>query len=347
VTFRSANPTGHYELALSSPVDHSVCSRLIDLAREEVRPRTHTDTQPYPSSCATNGSVPTTATGFSRSFWVCGFIIFKRLALPASREPHHGRGRAQGGATFNVRNLVYEGGLAAGGTHREAAHYAEPLLYCAPPAWNMHVPRTGNVTFDFTSTLYPKGQSSMASDAFSALLAQLRTALRLQAHDPPLYQGQTGSDTTSSPTRSRPRGQSTSPTKVATQRGSPRVSAHRTGEHGEVGGDGAVEGSGEARSEESGMFPERAEFMVMTTGSMRNDIRAGAARAQPPPSPSRQHADGGSGRAEMCEEPRGASGPPELIRSYHVEVIQQLRVQSADLVLDAAQAAQVRKHGMK
>jgi len=38
VTFRSANPTGHYEFALSSPVDHSVCSRLIDLAREEVRP---------------------------------------------------------------------------------------------------------------------------------------------------------------------------------------------------------------------------------------------------------------------------------------------------------------------
>lgn len=242
---------------------------------------------------------------------------------------------------------MYEGGLAAGSTHREAAHYAEPLLYCAPPAWNMHVPRTGNVQFDFTSTLYPKGQSPMASDAFIALLAQLRTALRLQAaHDPPLYQGQPGAAASSSPTRSRPRGDSTSPTKAAVQLGSPRTSGHRTawtGEHGEVVGGGAAEGSREARSEESGMFPERPEFTVMTTGSMRNDVRAGAARAQPPPSPSRQRADGGRGRAEPSEEPPSASGPPVPIRSFHVEVIQQLRVQSADLVLDAAQAAQVRK----
>jgi hypothetical protein len=52
VTFRAANPTGHYAFALSSLVDHSVCSRLLDLAREE------------------------------------------------------------GGATFNVRNLTYEGGVA-------------------------------------------------------------------------------------------------------------------------------------------------------------------------------------------------------------------------------------------
>lgn len=50
LTFRSANPTGHYELSLSSPVDHSVCSRLIDLAREEVRPLSHTNQVAFDSS---------------------------------------------------------------------------------------------------------------------------------------------------------------------------------------------------------------------------------------------------------------------------------------------------------
>jgi hypothetical protein len=58
------------------------------------------------------------------------------------------------------------------------------------------------VTFDFTSTVYPKGQAPMAADAFTALLTQLRTELHLQpAHEPPLYQGHRSDSVRSGPER--------------------------------------------------------------------------------------------------------------------------------------------------
>jgi hypothetical protein len=154
-----------------------------------------------------------------------------------------------------------------------------------------------------------------------------------------------------SPTTSQPRSQATSPTKAgkgrrATSR--PPSAEKPSEESGVASGAGSESGVGvtATEGEQSGMFPERAEFgaAVMTTGGVRSNVMGGSPRPRRRPNsgvkaqaPAAAPVPSSSGANEEPSE----SGAPVPLRTFAVTVIQQLRVQSADMVFEAAQAAQV------